>query len=82
VRGQETTRIGVADPIIATKYMACHHGKDGKIEYRQGVLKAREMLRTSPYMHKEKGRRISRAFGSSIGDCSTGQFYKVSILTF
>jgi hypothetical protein len=25
-----------------------------QIEYRQGVPKAREMLRTSPYMHKEE----------------------------
>jgi hypothetical protein len=63
VRGQKTTRIGAADPIIATKYMACqHHDKDGKIEYWQGVPKAGEMRCTSPYIHKEEVRCISSAF--------------------
>jgi hypothetical protein len=78
VSSQKTTRTGVADPIIVTKYTACHHDEDGEIEYWQGVPKPREMRRTSPYMHKEEVRRISRAFGFYIGDCSS-QFHKVSI---
>ena len=68
-------------PIIATNYTTCHHGKDDQIEYWQGVPKGREMRRTSPYMHKEEVRCISRAFGTCLVDCRS-QFHKVSILTF
>jgi hypothetical protein len=71
----------VADPIVATKYAACHNDKDGKIEQWQGVPKAGEMCHTSPYMHKEEVRCISCAFGSCLGDCRS-QFHKVSIMTF
>ena len=81
VRCQKTTRIAAADPIIATNYTACHHDEDGKIEYWQGVPKAKEMRRTSPYMHYEEVRSICRAFGTSLVDCRS-QFHKVSILTF
>jgi hypothetical protein len=72
---KDNKTIGVADPIIATKYTACHHDKDGKIEYWQGVPKAQEMRCTaSPYMHKEEVRHISRAFGSCIGDGVVASF--------
>jgi hypothetical protein len=49
-----------------TKYTACHHSADGKIEYWQGVPKAKEIGHTSSYMHKEEVQRISCAFGSGI----------------
>jgi hypothetical protein len=81
VRCQKTTIIDAADPIIATKYTACHHDKDGKIEYWQGVPKAQEMRHASPCMHEKEVQRISRAFGSCLRDCRS-QFHKVSILTF
>jgi hypothetical protein len=59
-------RYSTSDPVNVTKYTACHHGADGKIEYWQGVPKAREIGHTSSYMHKEEVRCIACAFGTCI----------------